>query len=65
MKIGDLVTSKRNFDIGIIFGFSLDFLINRYDNVKYKVFWHNTKSTTDTWDYDMELFNESRRSSKV
>ncbi len=59
MKIGNLVTSKQNFDIGIIFGFSLDFLINRYDNVKYKVFWCDTKSTTDTWDYDMELINES------
>ena len=60
MKVGSLVISKRNFDIGIIFGFSLDFLINRYDNVKYKVFWCTTESTTNTWDYDMDLINESR-----
>lgn len=65
MKVGDLVVSTRrkgvkNPPIGMILGFSLDFLINRHDNNQYRVFWCRSGSTTETWDYHLELLDASR-----
>ena len=46
MKIGDLVygTRRRVVDnpIGILLGFSIDFLIHRYDANEYRVLWQKT-----------------------
>ena len=47
MKKGDLVYSARrkgviNKPVGIILGFSIDFLINRYDEPEYRVCWQKT-----------------------
>tara|TARA_E500000331_G_C16685316_1_gene467248 strand:+ start:42 stop:236 length:195 start_codon:yes stop_codon:yes gene_type:complete len=64
MKVGDLVASTKtgvkNPPVGIILGFSLDFLINRYDNNQYRVFWCQSGNTTETWDYHLEVLGESR-----
>ena len=52
MKKGDLVYSTRrkgvgNKPVGIILGFSIDFLIHRYDEPEYKVFWQKTGHISD------------------
>jgi len=52
VKKGDLVYSTRrkgvaNKPVGIILGFSIDFLIHRYDEPEYKVFWQKTGHISD------------------
>ena len=44
MKKGDLVhgTHSRAGWVGIILGFSIDFLIHRYDANEYRVLWQKT-----------------------
>ena len=45
MKVGDLVYSTRRKglkNIGVILGFSIDFLIHRYDANEYRVLWQKT-----------------------
>ena len=46
MKVGDLVcialpAKEKNKPVGIILGFSVDFLINRYDNPEYRILWQH------------------------
>ena len=50
MKTGDLVLNTRRRGItklGVILGFSDDFLIHRYDEPEYKVFWQKTGHISD------------------
>ena len=45
MKVGDLVYSTRRKgmrNIGTILGFSIDFLIHRYDTNEYRVLWQKS-----------------------
>ena len=46
MKVGDLVHSTRrkvaDKQVGLILGFSIDFLIHRYDANEYRVLWQKT-----------------------
>ena len=61
MKPGDLViTYSHPRNVGLILGFSIDFLINRYDVPEYRILWQfgyigNTVSARG-----LELINESR-----
>lgn len=46
MKVGDLVcialpAKEKNKPVGIIIGFSVDFLINRHDTPEYRILWHH------------------------
>ena len=46
MKVGDLVcialpAKEKNRPVGIILGFSVDFLINRYDTPDYRILWNH------------------------
>ena len=46
MKVGDLVcialpAKEKNKPVGVILGFSVDFLINRYDTPDYRILWNH------------------------
>jgi len=46
MKVGDLVYNIRRRvaekPVGVVLGFSIDFLIHRYDEPEYRVLWQKT-----------------------
>lgn len=42
MKKGDLVYNPSLEQAGVILGFSIDFLIHRYDVPEYRVLWQKT-----------------------
>ena len=50
MKVGDLVYSIRRKgmkNVGVILGFSIDFLIHRYDANEYRVLWQKTRHISE------------------
>ena len=42
MKKGDLVYGPAREQTGVILGFSIDFLVHRYDEPEYRVLWQKT-----------------------
>ena len=51
MKKGDLVYNTRRKGIkkvGVVLGFSVDFLINRYDIPQYRVLWQNSGQISES-----------------
>ena len=64
MKVGDLVKdnhpSRHGAErCGIILGFSIRFLINRYNNNEYRVLWHDGTIGNNVWDYDLKIVKSS------
>ena len=64
MKVGDLVKdihpSRHGAErYGIILGFSIRFLINRYNNNEYRVLWRDGTIGNNVWDYDLKIIKSS------
>ena len=64
MKVGDLVcialpAKEKNKPVGIILGFSVDWLINRYDTPDYRILWNHGGISTAS-EMSLRKLSESR-----
>jgi len=64
VKVGDLVcialpAKEKKKPVGIILGFSVDFLINRYDSPEYRILWQHGGIGTAS-ESSLRIVNESR-----
>lgn len=64
MKVGDLVKDNHPSRYGaerygIILGFSVRFLIHRYNNNEYRVLWRDGTIGNNVWDYDLKIVKSS------
>ena len=64
MKVGDLVKDNHPSRYGaercgIILGFSIRFLINRYNNNENRVLWRDGTIGNNVWDYDLKIVKSS------
>ena len=62
MKKGDLVYGPAHEQAGVILGFSIDFLVHRYDEPEYRVLWQKTGHISENLQekYLRKVFDESR-----
>ena len=64
MNVGDLVcialpAKEKGKPVGIILGFSVDWLINRYDTPDYRILWHHGGISTAS-EMSLRKLSESR-----